>query len=399
MRSKSTRTAQSGIFPLGKVKLPIPPAIEVSTVLFPSMAALAPLDKVSLCRSGNGDPYANFYYGGVGTPTTATFAKAVADLEGGAFSVLTPSGQSAIAATLSVLLQRGDHALIVDTITYTTRWYCERYLTAAGVDLTYYDPALGAEISQLIRPNTRVIFMESPGSMTFEVQDVPSICAVAVEHGIVTVLDNTWAGSVFFEPFRHGVDISILSLTKYHAAPVGVSLGGVVTNDELLYEKIKEGAALLGLHVSADACAKAATALSTLHLRMKYQQESAKHVINGLLDRPEVRRIMHPSLPACSGHAIWRRDFAGANSLVSLEFSELCLHEVNALADRFRFIRIGYGWGGAISVITVFDPNEWRTASLAAAAGPCMRIYLGLEDPTDLLADIHDSLDSVQPIR
>ena len=396
MTSKATRAAQSGLFPVGKVAIANPPAIVATTVLFPNSAAMTPLTTEALSRS-DAEIYDGFYYGGVGTPTTAALARAVAGLEGGAFAALAPSGQSATMAVLSALLKPGDHLLVVDTITYSARWYIDRRLIPAGIEVTYYDPLLdGDGIARLFRPNTRAVFMESPGSQTFEVQDVPAICAAAAAHGILTILDNTWAASLFFEPFRHGVDVALVSLSKCHAGPAGVALGALVTNSAPLYEAIRNETALLGLYVSPETCAAAATVLPSLALRVRHQEASALAVIASLAARSEVRRIMHPSRPGCPGHEIWRRDFTGANSLFSIEFGAgFSKRDVDAFADRLRLVRIGYGWGGAISLVSAFGANEFRTASRSPARGTCLRIYIGQEDPQDLVADFAAALDGM----
>ncbi|MDC0710708.1 aminotransferase class V-fold PLP-dependent enzyme [Stigmatella sp. ncwal1] len=391
MTHKAHRAAQAGLFPVGNVEIPVLPTIHATTVLFPDTRALAPLDRDSLSRSG-GSPYDNFYYGGVGTPTTEAFSRTVAGLEGGTHAVLAPSGQSALVATLSALLKQGDHVLIVDTVTYTTRWYIDQCLAPSGVTVTYYPPEV-TDIGPYLRPNTRVVFMESPGSLTFEVQDVPAICRTARHHKAVTVLDNTWAASHCFEPFSHGADISVLSLTKYHAAPAGVSLGAVVTRDEGLHGTIKNQAALLGLHVCPEACSRAALALATLELRLRHQEKTVRHVLEGLAGHPALHALFHPSLPDALGHEQWRRDFTGTNSLLSLSFQGLDRATVLARVDRFRVIRIGYGWGGNLSLVTVFEANEWRTVSRTQARGTCLRIYLGLEEPAELLADLRQALE------
>jgi len=394
MASKLTMAAQSGIFPVGQVAIPTPPPFVATTVLFPNTAALPSLTKESLTFAYAGDPYANFYYGGVDTPTSTAFAIAIATMEGGCTAVLAPSGQSATVATMSALLKQGDHLMVVDTITHTTRWYIER-LRAGGIEVTYYDPKLGAAALDDARANTRMIFMESPGALTYEVQDVPAICDVAARRKIISVLDNTWSASQFFAPFDHGVDISILSLSKYHAAPAGISLGAIVTNNRTFYEQIKNEAALLGLHVSPDACAKASNSLTSICLRLKHQEQTASIVIDGLSGRPEIKQIVHPSRTDCVGHDLWRRHFTGANSLITLEFNALSESQVHSIANTFRLVKIGYGWGGITSLVTIFKANEWRAVSKSANAGTCMRIYAGLEDPHDILQDIESALDAV----
>jgi cysteine-S-conjugate beta-lyase len=390
--SRPTRIAQASIFCVGDVSLPTIPALNAVTVLMSHADALAPIDRKSLTRSRK-SVCDGFYYGAMDTPTTVALTDVVTELEGGAASVLTPSGQSALVAAMTALLRKGDHLLVVDTITYSSRWYIDQQLAASGIEVSYYSPELGEDILRLFKPNTRAILMESPGSFTFEVQDVPAICSAASRHGILTVLDNTWAASTFFAPFQHGVDVSILSLTKCHVGPSGVSLGAVVTRNALLYAEIKNTVALFGLHVSSEDCSRAALALTTLDLRLRRQEESVAVVLAGLAGHREIRRIFHPRLPGAAGHAFWSRDFSGSTSLISIAFLHWSQTDARAFLDRLRVIRIGHGWGGTISLASLFEANQWRTLSRADASGVCLRLYIGLEDPQDLLTDLLQALD------
>ena len=392
MVRRATLVAQAGTFPVGAAQIPTIPAINATSVLVPRVAALAPLGKETLAASSR-DIYEGFHYGGVGTPTTAALAQAVARLEGGRFAALTPSGQSAIATILSALLRPGDHLLVVDTVTYTTRWYLDRILKRGGIDVTYYAPERRFDISTMVQPTTKAIFLESPGSFTFEVQDIRAVAQVARNCGVVSILDNTWAASCFLDPFAGGVDVSVLSLTKYHAGIAGVSLGAIVTDRLDLYEAVREEAALAGLYVSPDVCAQASLAMSTLEARLGHQEASTQIVLDGLNRHPKLRALLHPSRPDHMGHAFWCRDFAGGNSLVSLAFREGERDAVEAIVDRFRLIRIGYGWGGAVSLVTIFEANAGRTVSRAPVSGTCLRLYIGLEDPADVLADLQQALD------
>ena len=308
MTKRPTRLAQSGLFPIGGVTLPATPAINATTVMVDNVEALAAINSDSL-GGDRRDIYANFYYGGVGTPTTAALENLVAMLEGGEQALVTPSGQSAIVATLSALLGPRDHLLVVDTVTFTTRWWIDRMAARTGVEVTYYPPEIAAEIGALLRANTRAILMELPGSFTFETQPVAEICAIASARGVLTVLDNSWAASTFFAPFDHGVDVSLLSLTKCHIGPSGVSMGAVVTKDAALGAAIRNEAALQGLYVSSDACAKAMAMLATLELRVVKQDANARAALRALQELEEVSALFHPSLPRARGHEIWKRDF------------------------------------------------------------------------------------------
>ncbi len=248
-----------------------------------------------------------------------------------------------------------------------------------------------------MQPTTKAIFLESPGAFTFEVQDVRAVAQVARDFGIISILDNTWAASCFFDAFACGVDVSLLSLTKYHAGIAGISLGAIVTNRLDLYETAREEAALCGLYVSPDVCARASLAITSLEARLGHQEASTQIVLDGLIRDKRIAAVLHPSRPDHAGHAFWCRDFAGGNSLVSIAFRTIDRAAVERLVDRFRLIRIGYGWGGAVSLVTIFEANEGRTVSRAPISGTCLRLYIGLEDPADVLADLRQALDGMKP--
>ena len=392
MVTKSTRTAQIGVFPIADSQLPTTPAINATTVLAADTASLASISADSLAR-GRPGVYDNFYYGGVGTPTTVALEQAIAELEGGEFAVATPSGQSAVVATLTALFSRGDHLLVVDTLTFTTRWYVDQLAARSGLDVSYFDP--GADIEPLFTPKTRGVLMESPGSMTFEILDVAAISAKAAARGILAILDNTWAASHFFASFDHGVDVCVLSLTKCCFGPAAVSGGCVVVRDAALHQKIRNQTALLGLWVSPDAVARGMLALPTLGLRLQKQQATIAPVLAFLAAAEGVAAVLHPSLPDAPGHALWRRDFTGANSLVSIAFDNWPTQKVHALADAFRIIRLGYGWGGSLSLVTIFEADAWRSAGRSRASGTCLRLFLGLEDSADLVEDLRQAFDKV----
>ncbi|MCZ7888931.1 trans-sulfuration enzyme family protein [Agrobacterium salinitolerans] len=394
MTNKATLLAQSGLFPIGPARLPAPAIINATTVIARNAASLAKLSGENLARTDKGI-YDNFIYGGVGTPTTAALAVTVAALEGANYTVLTPSGQSAIVAVLSGLLKTGDHILVADTATFSSKWYLDHVIARSGIAVSYYPPGIGGNISDYIRPETQAIFMESPGSFTFEVEDIPAVVCAAKAQNVLAILDNTWSASTHFDAFKHGIDIVVLSLTKCHAGPAGVSLGAIATRNHELYARFRNEAALLGLNVSPDACAHASLALSTLHIRLKHQAETTLKVLEALKSRPEILRIFHPSLPRNFGYNIWKRDFSGFCSMFSISFDGWTKDDVEALMDCFRVIKIGYGWGGLISLSSHFEADEWRTVSNSGAQGTCLRLYIGLEDAEDICADLIQALDHV----
>jgi cystathionine beta-lyase len=398
MVSKKTAISQIGIFPIGALYIPTTPAINATTLIARRSSDLSSINKNSLCET-QGGVYDNLYYGGVSTPTTVNLEKTISKLEGGDFSILTPSGQSAIVAVLSAMLKEGDHFLVVDTVTYTTRWFIDQFATKTGVSVTYYEPTASQNIKDYFTNRTRIVFMESPGSFTYEVQAVPEICAEASRQGVLTVLDNTWAASLFFSPFIHGVDISILSLTKCHVGPSGVSLGAIVTKSQELYKDVRNQVALLGLSVSSDTCSRAMLSLPTLDLRLRQQEVSLQGVINFLRGVKGIKNVFHPSLSGASGHNLWRRDFSGSTPLFSVSFDDWADHEVAAIIDRLRVIKIGYGWGGSLSLVSEFKANEWRRVSNSTAEGLCLRFYIGLEDSDDLIADLEQAFNFVSQKR
>jgi cystathionine beta-lyase len=380
MRKKSradkddTRLVHSGREPSrfhGFVNTPI---YRGSTILFPTVAALEANDQA-------------FTYGRLGTPTVRALEEAIAELDGGHATLLTPSGLSAVATSLLAFLAAGDHLLVTDAVYRPTRRFCDGVLKRLGVTTTYYDPLIGAGIAKLTQKNTRVIFAESPGSQTFEVQDVPAIAKAAHDKGAVVVLDNTWATPLFFKPFAHGVDVSVQAATKYIGGHADVMLGAI-TASETAWPVVRRTHEDLGLCTGPEDVYLALRGLRTLSVRLERHQRTGLELANWLKARPEVESVIHPGLPEDPGHAIWSRDFTGASGLFAFVLKPVSHKALAAMLDELKLFGMGYSWGGFESLIIPFDPSEYRTATEWKAAGPALRIHAGLEDVEDLKADL-----------
>ncbi len=356
------------------------PVVRASTVVFDTMTEL----KHATLNRGNQVPY----YGRRGTSTHFAFSEAICELEGGAGCALYPCGAAAISGALLAFLQAGDHLLMVDTAYEPTRALCDKLLKNLGIETSYYDPMLGAGIQTLIRPNTKVIFLESPGSLTMEVQDVPAICQVAKAHDIVVILDNTWASPVLFQPFSHGVDVSIQAATKYIVGHSDVMLGTASANEKH-WPRLREQSYLLGYCASADDVYLAARGLRTLDVRLKQHQRNALAVVEWLQQQPQVDHIRHPALAEHPGHAAFVRDFSGSNGLFSFVLKQGTAEAVAALIEGMQFFKMGFSWGGYESLITAnLQVQALRTATHWPYSGPLIRLHIGLEDPADLIADL-----------
>lgn len=284
-------------------------------------------------------------------------------------------------------LSSGDHLLVTDNVYRPARNFCNTVLKRMGVETTYFDPLIGSDIAALFRPNTRAVFLESPGSQSFEMQDIPAIAAVAKEKGAVTLMDNTWATPLFFRPLENGVDLSIQAGTKYIVGHSDVMLGTVSANADLL-SRLKEYVALSGFCVGPDDVYLALRGLRTMGVRLRRHHESGLKVAQWLAQRPEVLRVMHPGLPDDPGHAIWRRDFSGASGLFSIVLKPVPKEAVFAFLDTLRLFGMGASWGGFESLVIYFDCTDYRTATRWSPGGPTLRFHIGLEDVEDLMADL-----------
>lgn len=390
-KTNLTEVAQIGLFPLGKVSSPVTPAINATTFVVNCLKDLAPITSSSLTEGGH-DIFSGLYYGGVDTPTTRHLAARISKVEMGRFGVLTPSGQSAIHLMLAAVTKPGDHLLICDTITYTTRWLLDHHFRGLGVNVEYFEPKEVSTLNRRLQPNTVAVFWESPGAFTFELVDVKSLVEACKGHPAITVMDNTWAASTFFHPLEVGVDVALMSMTKSHAATAGVSLGAIVTNSQDLFEKVKSLAALLGSHVDSESCADALQAMSTLGVRLSHQMASTNRIVEVLKDIAGVIRVFHPALQEerCD---VFNRDYIGFNSLVSVQFA---WHpdELTRRLDRLKVIKVGYGWGGTISLVNYFDPTGWPPSKRLGLNASCARFYFGLEDSLDIIEDLREALES-----
>jgi len=350
------------------------PIYRGSTILFPTAAALEANDQ-------------EFTYGRLGTPTVRSLEEAIAELEGGYDTRLTPSGLSAIATTLLALLSAADHLLISDAVYRPTRRFCDHVLTRLGVEVTYYDPLVGERIKDLIKRNTKVVFTESPSSLTFEVQDIPAIAAAAHAAGAMVVLDNTWATPLYFKSFAHGADVSIQAATKYIVGHADTMLGAI-TASQATWPAIARTHEDLGLCPGPEDVYLGLRGLRSLGVRLAHHQASALALAEWLEGRPEVSRVIHPALPCHPGHHIWKRDFTGASGLFAIVLKQASKRAVSAMLDGLELFGMGYSWGGYESLIIPFDPSSYRTATKWVAEGPALRLHAGLEDIDDLKSDL-----------
>ena len=359
-----------------------PPVYHASTVLYPTLAALEAAVK---------DRFNGVTYGRSGTPTTFAFEEAVAAVEGMDKAIAMPSGLAAIAGALLTFLKAGDHLLVTDSVYGPVRHFAGATLTGLGIETTYYDPLMGAGIAALIRPNTRVVYLESPGSLTFEVQDVPAIVAAAKARGCLTMFDNTWASPLYFKPAAHGVDISIHAGTKYITGHSDTMMGVILCPREH-YQRLKTVVHGLGYCAAPDDCYLALRGLRTLAVRLARHQETGLVLARWLKARPEVARVMHPALPDDPGHALWRRDFRGASGLFGFVLKPASHDALAAMLDGMELFGMGYSWGGFESLLIPTRPELLRSATSWTAEGPSLRLHAGLEDRGDLIADLERGL-------
>ncbi len=330
-------------------------------------------------------------YGTMGNPTAWSLENAIAELEGGYHCSTYPSGLAAISVALMAFLRSGDHLLMTDSTYVPTRRFCNTVLRRFGVETTYYDPLIGAGIESLMRPNTAVVYTESPGSNTFEVQDIPAIAEVARKHGAILQLDNTWASPLYFKPFEHGADISIQAATKYIVGHSDVLLGSVTTTKET-WKTLRDCTWQFGQCVAPDDLYLAQRGLRTMAVRLRQHQQNSLEIAEWLRNRDEVRQVLHPGLPDAPGHDIWKRDFLGASGLFGVELKTFAKKAVEKMVDEMRLFGIGSSWGGYESLMLPVNVRDLRTASPWCFEGPLLRLYIGLEDVDDLKDDLHDGL-------
>jgi len=377
-KAPATKVVHSGRDPHENYGFVNPPVYRGSTVLFPTVEKLWKRDQ----------PYS---YGRTSTPTVRALEEAIAEIEGGEACFLTASGYQAVSTALFAFLKAGDHLLMVDSVYQPTRKFCDYMLAKLGVETTYYDPLIGAGIAGLVRPNTSVIFAESPGSQTFEVQDIPAIAGIAAERDVWLLMDNTWASPLYFKPFEHGVDVSIQAATKYIVGHADAMLGAITTNARAA-KYVAQAKDLLGVCPGSEETYLGTRGLRTLATRLAQHQRAALEIARWLEGRPEVARVLHPGLPSHPQHAIWKRDFLGASGLFSVILKPASDAAVAAMLDGLELFGMGFSWGGYESLVIPFDAKTYRTATKWEPEGPALRLHIGLEDVDDLRADLEAGL-------
>ena len=372
----ATRLVTAGRDPEASFGFVNPPTVRGSTVLYPTAE-----DQVA--------HRARYVYGRRGTPTSEALESAIKELEGPNCGgvVLVPSGMNAVATALLAVVGAGDHILITDSVYRPTRNFADSVLKRLGVETTYYDPLIGERIETLMKPNTRVVFVEAPGSQSFEMQDLPAIAAVAHAKGAAVLMDNTWATPLYFPALDKGVDLSIQAGTKYIGGHSDIMFGTVSANAKYA-ARLKETFNTLGLCAGPDDIFLAMRGLRTMGVRLERHHISGLKIARWLAARPEVLRVMHPALESDPGHAIWKRDFTGASGLFSIVLKPIDQKKVYAFMDALTLFGMGYSWGGFESLVISFDCNEYRTATTWNPGGPTLRIHIGLEDTGDLIADL-----------
>ena len=364
-----------------------PPVQRASTVVFNSVEEKR---KATINRANK-----TLFYGRRGTNTHFAFQDAMVEVEGGAGCALYPCGTAAISNAILSFVETGDHILMVDTCYEPTRDFCDTIMKKMGVETTYYEPTIGEGIQDLIKPNTKVLFTESPGSVTMEVQDIPTLARIAHEHDIIVMLDNTWAAGVNFSPFDFGVDISIQAATKYIVGHSDVMLGTAVANEKC-WDQLREQSYLMGQCVSPDDAYLGLRGIRTLDVRLRQHAESSLKVAKWLETRPEVDHVRHPALESCPGHEFFKRDFTGGNGLFSFVLKNSNTKATTALLDGMTHFSMGYSWGGFESLILANEPNSFdslRTVANPNFEGTLIRVHIGLEDVDDLIADLEAGLE------
>lgn len=333
-----------------------------------------------------------YVYGMYGTPTTRTLQAQLSELEGAVRTMIAPSGQAALALVFLTVLLPGDKVLIPDCVYPPTRLLCTRYLAARGIHYEVYDPLIGAGIADLIDARTKLIWIESPGSMTMEISDTAAITAVAHERGVLVGCDNTWATPLLFKPLLHGVDFVVEALTKYIAGHSDVVLGSISVRDMQLYQRLWDTLQVIGTGVSPDDCALALRGLETLGVRLAQCGRVSTQFASRIVEFPAVTRVLHPALPTCPGHEFWLRDFAGASGVFSVVLHPRTQPALNAALSAMRVFTLGASWGGTHSLIGPRPVKEDRTVRPWTDDGPVLRVSIGLEDPEDLWNDLEQLL-------
>lgn len=372
--NRITRLIHDGRDPFAHHGFVNTPVYRGSTVLFPTLEIL----------KSRAQPYT---YGRRATPTTRGLEDVITSLECGAATILTSSGLNAVSTAILAFVQSGDHILVTDSVYQPTRTFCDKMLARLGVETTYYDPLLGSGIAALLRPNTRLVFVESPGSQTFEVQDIPAISKVAHAKNIWVLADNTWASPLYSQPLNLGADVSIQAATKYIVGHADAMLGSITANARAA-KYVDNAKEALGTSPGSEETYLGARGIRTLDVRLTRHMASGLEMAQWLEGRPEVHRVLHPGLPSHPGHAIWKRDFTGASGLFAVVLKPTREASLAAFLDGLELFGMGYSWGGYESLVIPFDPSSYRTATRWAETGPALRFHIGLEATSDLKRDL-----------
>ncbi len=351
-----------------------PGVYHASTILYPNTDAL---------RAQN-QPYT---YGRKGTPTARALEESIAQLEGGHACRLTPSGLAAVSTVMMSFLDAGDHVLVTDSAYRPTRSLCNGLLERMGIETTFYDPLIGSGIADLMKPNTRLVMTECPGSQTFEMQDIPAIVKAAHVHGALVAIDNTWSAGHYFKAFEHGCDISVQAGTKYIVGHSDAMIGTITVTEEH-WPTLDKYWNLIGPCAGPDDIYLAQRGLRTLDVRLERHMKNTIEIAAWLQERAEVERVMYPALPSDPGHEIWKRDFSGASGLFSFVLKPVPDAAVAKFFNSLKFFGMGYSWGGYESLAVPFDPSSYRSATVWPHEGPGVRLHIGLEDVDDLKADL-----------
>lgn len=367
----------------GTVNLPVARA---STVTFASLAEMEAVQR----RFEADEPVPT--YGIVNMPLRVAFEELMVQIEGGHRAATFPTGLAAVSAAILTCARAGDHILVTDSVYGPTRRFCDRTLARFGVETSYYDPCAGEGIARLFRPNTRVVYLESPGSITFEVQDFPAIARAAHEHGAAVIHDNTWATGMFFRSFEHGADLVVQAATKYPAGHSDLLLGAVVAS-EAWWPRLRDTSRDLGQGASPDDLFLALRGIRTMEVRLRQHEASALHVARRLAEHPAVERVLHPALPEDPGHSLWKRDFLGSSGLFGVELRPCSSQQVAKLIEGLELFALGYSWGGYESLVVPGFLGRYGRSVRPWTGGPLVRLQIGLEDPEDLLADLARGLE------
>ncbi len=384
---EATRVVHAGRNPKEQGWMVNPPIYQTSTIVFPTLKDLIYAER-GYSNNDLVEPY-ELKYGRYGTQTNFALEKAIAEIDGGYNSFVTSSGAAAINTALVAFLKQGDHMLLVDNVYSPTRSFADKFLKKLGIETTYYDPLIGEDIKKLIKKNTKVIFMESPGSLSFEVQDVAAICKVAKKHGVTTIVDNSWASGIYFKPLEHGADVVVTALTKYINGHSDVMMGAITVQEKdfrVMYEAFR----YMAVTAAPFSSYMVQRGLRTSKIRMDHCAKTALELAQWLESRSEVSKILYPALESDAGHKLWKRDFTGAAGLFTIILDRKYSNESLArMVDKLHYYSMGYSWGGYESLILPIDATHVRSVTKWPYGDKtCLRINIGLEDIEDLKSDL-----------